>query len=596
MRSQAVELHCCSFRLGQGTAQQRRASQRSFYPFVVVPGPFGILLGGGLMVPAGFHRFDGRIAGAHAHQAGIREQLSQSIDHRFEHSSEKTDGQSIHGPQHAHQLEHPCISRGECQEEGHDSTKEGNGADSYLDEAKRLLGPALCSRTGGERIVRVIKGRSAQGKKLGNVKQPSKLGALESVDFRCGRGLNPGTAVRPYDAPWRIIVPEPVSRLTSLTSGLAALLLCVSLAARLGAQTPDSTSTSVPWRTSYFPYITGGSNDNPVLAFRVRYWQPAEYEARVTTSGALTLDAGITSRGSRFAKLQFKAPQLWKDWRINTFVGAIREARYGYFGLGNDTDYNKDLVTKADPFIYRVRRTRYRGLLELSHAIGRNLQVALLGDLERARFTTLPGPSIFQSDFGNELKQTDLSGRVALVYDTRDNEYNTHQGVLLEVGTQVGSGGDGYTRLYTVLRGYLPIREGTVVAARIAASGMGGTPSLDARYTIPAWENWIPVLGGQYSHRSLDVGRLAGRHVLLGNLEVRHDLLPFGDLGAITLIGFVDAGRVFEGENFALTTKQLKVGGGGGVALRILRSSIITFNFAGGPDGFKFSLGTGWMF
>ena len=37
-------------------------------------------------------------------------------------------------------------------------------------------------------------------------------------------------------------------------------------------------------------------------------------------------------------------------------------------------------------------------------------------------------------------------------------------------------------------------------------------------------------------------------------------------------------------------------GGGGGIALRILRSTIFTFNFAGGPDGFNFSVGNGWMF
>jgi hypothetical protein len=40
----------------------------------------------------------------------------------------------------------------------------------------------------------------------------------------------------------------------------------------------------------------------------------------------------------------------------------------------------------------------------------------------------------------------------------------------------------------------------------------------------------------------------------------------------------------------------VKVGGGGGIALRILRSSIFAFNFAGGPDGFNFSVGSGWMF
>ena len=40
----------------------------------------------------------------------------------------------------------------------------------------------------------------------------------------------------------------------------------------------------------------------------------------------------------------------------------------------------------------------------------------------------------------------------------------------------------------------------------------------------------------------------------------------------------------------------MKVGGGGGVAIRVLRSSVFIFNFGGGPDGVNFSIGNGWMF
>ena len=375
------------------------------------------------------------------------------------------------------------------------------------------------------------------------------------------------------------------------------ILLMLGPALRAGAQEPGEKPPAAPWRTSYFPYLSGGSNDGPVLSFRVRYWQAAEYEDRVTANAALNAEAGITPRGGRHAYVQFRAPQLLEGWRFDAKVGAAREVRYGFFGLGNDTEYDKNLVTDAEPFLYRVRRTRYRGSAEVTRRLNGPFQLAVLADVEQTRFTTLPGPSLFASEIDpNELKQTDVSGRLALIYDTRDNEYNTHQGLLLEAGTQVGSGGDGYTRLYAILRGYLTVREGTVVAARLAASGTGGTPTLDALYTIPGWEKEIPVLGGQYSHRSLDTGRLAGRHVLFGNLEVRHDLIAFGDLGAITLIGFVDAGRVFQGENFRLTTDGLKVGGGGGIGLRILRSTIFTFNFAGGPDGFNYSVGSGWMF
>jgi outer membrane protein assembly factor BamA len=374
---------------------------------------------------------------------------------------------------------------------------------------------------------------------------------------------------------------------------LPALLLLLFWSQRAVAQG----ESDIPWRTSYFPYLSGGSNDGPVLNFRVRHWQAAEYEDRVTANAALDLEAGITSNGSRHIYAQFRAPQIARGWRFDAKVGTSREVRFGYFSVGNDTEFNEDAVTEAQPFLYRVRRTRYRGVVEVTREIRRPFLVALMADVEQARFTSLPGPSLFAAGFEpDEVKQSDVSGRLALLYDTRDNEFNTHQGLLLEAGTQVGSGGDGYTRLYTVLRGYLTVREGTVVAARLGASGTGGTPSLDARYSVPGWEREISVLGGQYSHRSLDVGRLTGRHALFGNLEVRHDLLPFGDLGAITLIAFTDAGRVFEDEGFRLTTDDLKVGGGGGVALRILRSTIFTFNFAGGPDGFNASVGTGWMF
>ncbi len=390
-----------------------------------------------------------------------------------------------------------------------------------------------------------------------------------------------------------------------------ALLLPLLAASPLAAQEDEEYHS--PWRLSYFPYISGGVNDGPVISARLRYWQPAAYEDRVTANGAFDVAAGFTLRGGRYATARFTAPGLVEGWRFQAAVLADRQVRFGYFGLGNDTEKDDDLVTDATPFIYRARRTRYEGTVEATRRISGPLHVAVQGDLESVRFTSLPGPSHFATDFGSELKQDDAAGRIArsaeprsarnraagriaLVYDTRDLEYNTRQGLLLEAGAQVGSGGDGYTRLYGIFRGYLTVREGTVVAARLAASGMGGTPPLNARYQLPGWEDGLLVLGGVESHRALDAGRKSGRGTLFGNLEVRHDLLNLGDLGAITLLAFVDAGRVFEEESFRLTTEDLDVGGGGGFALRILRSTIFTFNFAGGPDGFNFEVGSGWMY
>jgi hypothetical protein len=360
---------------------------------------------------------------------------------------------------------------------------------------------------------------------------------------------------------------------------------------------PEPPEPAARWRTSWFPYLAGGANDSPVLSFRLRHWQAADYEARSTYTAAFNADAGIAPKGSRYVSATFRAPEYWKSWRLAVQTTAERQARLGYFGLGNDTQFDKNASTDEMPFPYRMRRTRYRVLAEVTRQIKGPFQVALLTGYTRARFTSLPGSSAFKTDFpSGDFTQHDVSGRLALIYDTRDNEYNTHQGLLLEAGTQAGTGGNGYTRQYAILRGYLQVREGTVLAARLAGAGMGGTSSLDARFTLPGWEKEVPVLGGQYSHRGLDYGRLTGRGVLFGNFEVRHDVLPFGDLGAITLVAFLDAGRVFEQEGFKLTTKDMKVGGGGAIALRILRSTILEFNFGTGPDGFNFSVGNGWMF
>jgi outer membrane protein assembly factor BamA len=379
-----------------------------------------------------------------------------------------------------------------------------------------------------------------------------------------------------------------------------AVLLAASLATLgrvpvLAAQDEESEHRT-PWRLSYFPYISGMANDGPVISARARYWQPAAYEARTTYSAALDAAAGVSFRGTRYAAVRFRAPGLWKDWRVDGSLVAERLARWGYFGLGNDTEYDKDLVTEATPFLFRVRRIRYEGRGEVTRRIRGPLSAAFRADVANVKFTTLPGPSHFDSDFGGDLEQDEVAGRLALVYDTRDTEFNTLRGLFAEAGVQVGDADESYSRLYGVIAGYYPVREGTVVAARIVGSGMGGTPTLYARSNLPTWNDQVPVLGGEYSHRSFDTGRFVGDGVLFGNLEVRHDVLPFGDLGALSVLAFLDAGRVFEGESFRLTTDDLHVGGGGGLALRILRSTIFVFNFAGGPDGFNFSLSNGWMF
>ena len=181
--------------------------------------------------------------------------------------------------------------------------------------------------------------------------------------------LNPGTLMEALDMPARS------------HWWFRALLLAVLLPAGL-ARVPvlaaqDEAEHGTPWRLSYFPYIAGLANDGPAYFLRARYWQPAEYEARNTYTAALDGAVGATSEGSRLALLRFRAPGLWKDWRLDALVGAERLVRYGYFGLGNATERNDDLVTEDTPFLYRVRRIRYEGRVEVTRRIRGPFHAAL---------------------------------------------------------------------------------------------------------------------------------------------------------------------------------------------------------------------------
>jgi hypothetical protein len=351
------------------------------------------------------------------------------------------------------------------------------------------------------------------------------------------------------------------------------------------------------WVDSRYPYLTSGSNDFPMLAVRQQWNRPVkDYFDSYAYAGNLSLDGGMSLRGSYFLTAEFRAPGLKPGWRFVGLGGATREARFGFFGLGNNTTFDEALSDQNQPFLYRVRQKRLRARGEVTRWLRPHVGLALAVSAEHNLLSALPGPSIFRSSFSHEVEDNDITGGLSLIVDTRDNEFNTTRGVLLEAGAMAGSGGNGYQRYYGAVDGFVSLREGTVVAARLVGAGMTGSPPLHARFELPMWERSIKIYGGQESNRGFDEGRFAGRDVLFGNLEIRHNILDLVTLGSVGAVAFVDAGRVFEQEGFRLTTEDLKVGGGAGIALRFLRSTIFTFNVAKGDDGWNFTMTTGWLF
>lgn len=351
------------------------------------------------------------------------------------------------------------------------------------------------------------------------------------------------------------------------------------------------------WVDSWYPYITSGANDFPMPAAKWQWTRPVgDYFSPYQYNGSLSLDAGVSFNSSYFITAQFRAPGIRDGWRFAGLATISREARYGFFGIGNNTVLNQDLVNDDQPFYYRMRRKWAQLQAEVTRRVLSHVHVAGALSIKRNLLSDLPGPSVYSALFPRELKDTDLTGRLSLIFDSRDNEFNTTQGLLLESGALAGSGGNGYNRFYGVMAGYLPLREGTTIAARIGGAGIGGGPPLHAKFELPMWERTITVFGGDDTHRAFDEGRFTGEDVLFGNLEVRHNILDLQTIGALTAIAFVDGGRVFDGETFSITTDGLKWGGGGGLAIRLLRSTIFAFNLAKGDEGWNFTMNSGWLF
>ncbi len=392
-----------------------------------------------------------------------------------------------------------------------------------------------------------------------------------------------------------------------------ALLAFLLLGSPLAAQEAEV----MPPRVSYFPYLTSTPNDGVFGVARILRYHQAPWDARVTNLREQSVDIGFSTRSSYLVRGDYK--RLWLDegWRVRARAEATRETHFG----------NSDDAAMPDIDANSLRRTRQDGWLEVSHRLRGPLQLALRGAVDHQEFTgaqtalinrypyaplddgtivcvTAPCPG-----FPVSLTQTDAQLRAALVLDTRDNEYNPNRGLLIEAGAFTGSGGDGYTGGYGIARGWVSPHRGTRLTARYAFRAVSRTTAAGVLHEIPGWESPVTTLGGTSSLRALPVGMLVGRGVLLGDVELRHELLDFGGLGAITLLGFVDGGRAFRDPSpledpapgttlpsgkLSFTFDNWTWGAGGGIGIRVLRAAQLNLTAAKANGQMRWYVGSGW--
>ncbi|MGH7439857.1 MAG: BamA/TamA family outer membrane protein [Polyangiaceae bacterium] len=182
-------------------------------------------------------------------------------------------------------------------------------------------------------------------------------------------------------------------------------------------------------------------------------------------------------------------------------------------------------------------------------------------------------------------------------FDTRDNVTSSHRGTFDSFDLQLSPGGTSwqpyrYLEATADLRGFLPIGTPRIVlAGRLAGDVLYGDPPF---YELARFENTYAV-GGLNGVRGVPAQRYYGKVKVLGNVELRSEIVTFRALGKPVTFGvtaFLDGGRVW-----ADTTPRpsldggttdpvaaLKYGVGGGVRFQSGSAFVLRGDVAWSPD------------
>lgn len=392
---------------------------------------------------------------------------------------------------------------------------------------------------------------------------------------------------------------------------LSAVLFLAYVVEPVRAQIPELPTLGENWTDIGYPKLlytirdglAGGLYYAQIYPPGYRDWfDPQPYRA------SIAIDAQIATSGSYRLGLYARMPNIVPGWRFSLVAETRRRARQNYFGLGNATEYNDDDVNDQQPHYYRAdHRTNFvRG--ELQRRIISHLRALVGFHAERWTLDTLPGITLLalHSAAGADLPvgQTtaDVSARVGLVFDSRDDEIAPSRGLLVEAifgfADSTVAGALSYTRATMSAAAYWSSSERLTFAGRVVAQIMTGAPTIGSYFLIEASDKPFDGFGGPSSHRASAAPRYIGEDKLFSNLEARYQVVGERHVVAASLVGFVDVGRVFQpGEDdFKLTLDGMHVGVGGGPVLSFGRVAVLGTTLAYGPDGLVLHAMTDWAF
>jgi hypothetical protein len=387
----------------------------------------------------------------------------------------------------------------------------------------------------------------------------------------------------------------------------AVSILLAAAAPRAAAQIPTVFPPSSDWKDLWYPKLFWTPREGLTVGGYVALARPTRYADRTPAPHRFitALHGQVSSSGSRYVQLEAWAPALVRGWRFRLALAAKHWNREPYFGIGNATTTDSGDVAGADLY-YRILRVRNYVRGEVQRDLVGPLRLLAGWHAEHWRLDTLQARSQLAADLAAGadprigIGTDDISFRFGVVVDTRDREAAPRKGMLLEAIESVAdsslAGDLSYTRTTVSARGYVSLGEHWGLAARVAGEAMTGGATLGTYFTFEASDQPFGALGGPESNRAVYRYRFVDADKLLGNLEVRYDILRAPNLARATLVAFVDAGRVFPRGDFRVTTDSLKIGGGLGVLTQFGETAVLGFTTAYGPDGVTLLAHWKWPF
>lgn len=404
---------------------------------------------------------------------------------------------------------------------------------------------------------------------------------------------------------------------SSLTRTLALCALLGASSTSTAAEPPRSESEQsdeeAPPRDTEFslvPFVGGNSDQGfggGYIASLARLQKDREpYLYRIDTTGSATF-AGSRDGGLRVPYvdvfLRWKFPHLIPNLLgLELRASFTRETNLGYYGLGNAAKLPAGHERGDEYFEHERLHPTLRASFEYHP---RPLVLSWGVSYTENRFEVAPDTLLaedMQSDrsyvrelLGNDRPHGVPEANFGVGWDTRDDESAPVRGMNL--GTQVdlipGTFGEAhysYARWTSTVDGFIPLlpkKRHLVFAGRLGWDLLFGNPPF---WELPRFDDTF-ALGGSRGVRGVPAQRYYGKIKVLGNAELRSELLAMKILGVerrLGVVAFFDTGRLWADysshPDLDGSGLGLKYGVGGGLRIASGKTFLLRLDLAWSPE------------